>query len=551
VIQGDNIDGAIAGLPQSHQVLPPITASGPYGYWQSKEPTTTPRTKCWAVAKEYRQARDPHRNSFQAGTTGHLRDWSGMILGIACATNPSLPRMMRPPHLNFHLATPSGGLGSDSKIYKENDKKGFLFKPSGWAGSSTMLQSCGQRPLLKYLKKGLYSKGIDGWWLDSTEPDIINALSKESSEYEMKAGREQLPGLLGAVSQRLPVDDHRRLYDHSSQRDESPAGLHSDPIHIRRTAAATAPRRVRRYRRELGQSIANRFPAGINHSMAESPIGPSIFGAFVLGSYGGVFDAGSRNPPTKKLYTRMFQLGAFSPIFRAHGSEGPREIWNSVNFSDAIVKADQWRYRLMPYIYSQAWQVTQAKGNRSCAAAMDFPKDTKTFGIDDQFLFGPSIMVCPVTEYMVHRPPETTCWFLLRICARKTASWASRSPTARMWTTRFLRLCAWNRRSISCGTQAAPTTPPRAPSRSAGRQAGAHPVRSAPITRQSFGARRLFLDGNPLPFLFDNTLERYTQPLHCRRAGPTIWSWKSRTPRPVRSRPNSTGGRRISTPKRR
>jgi alpha-D-xyloside xylohydrolase len=102
----------------------------------------------------------------------------------------------------------------------------------------------------------------------------------------------------------------------------------------------------------------------------------------------------------------MFQFGAFSPIFRSHGSETPREIWEMGEFVEPIIKIDNLRYRLMPYIYSLAWKVTDDDYTIMRGLPMDFSADEKTFSIDDQFMFGPSIMVCPVTEYMYHHPPE-------------------------------------------------------------------------------------------------------------------------------------------------
>lgn len=60
----------------------------------------------------------------------------------------------------------------------------------------------------------------------------------------------------------------------------------------------------------------------------------------------------------------------------------------------------------MPYIYSLAWKVTSEGSTIMRGLPMDFPADRQTFSIDDQFMFGPALMVAPVTEYMLHRPPE-------------------------------------------------------------------------------------------------------------------------------------------------
>jgi alpha-D-xyloside xylohydrolase len=104
----------------------------------------------------------------------------------------------------------------------------------------------------------------------------------------------------------------------------------------------------------------------------------------------------------------MFQLGAFSPIFRSHGSETPREIWEMGEFQPVLLKFDNLRYRLMPYIYSQAWKVTRQGYTIMRGLPMDFTADQNTYNIDDQFMFGPSLMACPVTEYMYYRAPEAS-----------------------------------------------------------------------------------------------------------------------------------------------
>jgi len=77
-------------------------------------------------------------------------------------------------------------------------------------------------------------------------------------------------------------------------------------------------------------------------------------------------------------------------------------------FTQTLITFDNLRYRLMPYIYSLAWKVTSDDYTIMRGLPMDFTEDKNTYSIYDQFMFGPSIMVCPVTEYMYHRPPESS-----------------------------------------------------------------------------------------------------------------------------------------------
>ena len=103
-----------------------------------------------------------------------------------------------------------------------------------------------------------------------------------------------------------------------------------------------------------------------------------------------------------ELYTRWLQYACFLPMFRSHGTDWPREIWNFGReggmFYDTIKKFIELRYRLIPYIYSTAWRVTADNYSFIRLLAFDFPEDVKACGTSDEFMFGASLLVCPVTE---------------------------------------------------------------------------------------------------------------------------------------------------------
>jgi alpha-D-xyloside xylohydrolase len=113
----------------------------------------------------------------------------------------------------------------------------------------------------------------------------------------------------------------------------------------------------------------------------------------------------------RELYVRWFQYGAFLPMFRSHGTDTPREIWRfgepGEPFYDALVKSLQLRYRLMPYIYSLAGMVTQENYTMMRALPFDFRSDPDTYEIGDQFMFGPSLLVNPVTQPMYYTAQST------------------------------------------------------------------------------------------------------------------------------------------------
>jgi len=106
----------------------------------------------------------------------------------------------------------------------------------------------------------------------------------------------------------------------------------------------------------------------------------------------------------RELYARWFQYGAFLPMFRAHGTDAPREIWHFGNpgepVYDTLVKYLRLRYRLMPYIYSLAGQVTHQDYTTLRLLPFDFRDDPITYNIGDEYMFGPAFLVCPVIKPM-------------------------------------------------------------------------------------------------------------------------------------------------------
>jgi alpha-D-xyloside xylohydrolase len=405
-IYGRNMDGVIA----SYRYLTgqaPMYGKWAYGYWQSKEHYASQK-ELLNVAREYRRHNIPIDNIIQDWQYwGDNDKWSGMVFDEKRYPKPR--QMIDSVHdLNYHIMFSIWpGLGPNTEIYKEMQKRGYLFNVVGWASFKYYDAFIPEANDLywKYLNNGLFSIGADAWWVDSPEPDIVNATMKESQEYEMKkVGRNHLGSwarYLNAYS--LVMMD--KLYE--NQRKET----NKKRVYIFTRSAFAGQQRdaTTTWSGDIGASweiYKKQIAAGINFCMSGIPYWTFDIGAFVIGAYGGVFSGGGKDPAYQELYARMFQFGAFCPIFRSHGSETPREIWEFGEFTESMIKIDHLRYRLLPYIYSLAWQVTDDGYTIMRGLAMDFTEDKKTYSVDDQFMFGPAIMVCPVTQYMIHRPPE-------------------------------------------------------------------------------------------------------------------------------------------------
>ncbi len=131
---------------------------------------------------------------------------------------------------------------------------------------------------------------------------------------------------------------------------------------------------------------AAQIPGGLSFAISGMP-----YWTTDIGGYFGT--------PSEELFTRWFQFGAFSPTFRIHG-QAPKELYGSQWSAQGkanMLAVDNLRYRLMPYIYSLAWMVTNQGYTIMRPLVFDFQTDTKVFGITDQFMFGPALLVNPVT----------------------------------------------------------------------------------------------------------------------------------------------------------
>lgn len=405
-ILGGNIDGAIAGYRELTGAAP-MYGKWAYGYWQSKEHYED-RAELLRVAAEYRARRIPIDGIVQDWDTWEGREnWNQLFFDPKKFPEPE--GMVDVLHReNYHFMVSIWcGFGPNTAVYQDMEKRGLLHPPVGWAGFKFFDAHNPEATRLywEYVKAGFFSKGLDGWWMDSTEPDIVNAQTKESQEYEMKRTGINHLGSFARYLNTYPLVSTDSVY--ANQRRETSAKrvyILTRSVFAGQQRAATTT-----WTGDIGASwriYRNQISAGLNHGMSGVPYWTFDIGAFVLGSYGGVFCDGGKDPAYQELYTRMFQLGAFSPIFRSHGSETPREIWEFGPFTDVLVKFDHLRYRLMPYIYSLAWKVTSEGSTIMRGLPMDFPSDNRTFSIDDEFMFGPALLVAPVTEYMLHRPPE-------------------------------------------------------------------------------------------------------------------------------------------------
>jgi alpha-D-xyloside xylohydrolase len=403
-IFGRTMDGAIAGYRDLTGA--PLYGRWAYGYWQSKEHYQN-RDEVLGVAAEYRSRGIPIDGIVQDWDYWDGRDnWNQLFFDPKLYPDPTgMIDILHKENIHFMISIWCG-FGPATPVYRDMQAKGFLYPTVGWAGFKYFDAYNPEATDLywKYANEGLFVHGVDGWWMDSTEPDIVNAITKDSEEYELKRMGSNHLGTFARYLNTYPLMATEAVY--ANQRKVTDAKrvyiLTRSTFAGQQRAAATT------WSGDIGANwdvYRNQIAAGINHSMSGIPYWTFDIGAFVIGSYGGEFIGGGKDPAYQELYTRMFQFGSFSPIFRSHGSETPREVWEFGAFTPVLVDFDKLRYRLMPYIYSNAWRITHEGYTLMRGLPMEFPGDHATYGIADQYMFGPSIMVCPVTDYMLYRPP--------------------------------------------------------------------------------------------------------------------------------------------------
>jgi alpha-D-xyloside xylohydrolase len=156
-------------------------------------------------------------------------------------------------------------------------------------------------------------------------------------------------------------------------------------------------------------ALKRQVPAGLNFALSGYPYWTTDIGGYHPLNY-----AQTIPPGYQELYTRWFEYGAFCPIFRTHGHRDYNEMWKYEQAFPTLLKIDQLRYRMMPYVYSLAWRVTNGDYTIQRPLVMDFRDDKATWEIGDQFMFGPDLLVSPVlSEHATSRTvylPAGTEW---------------------------------------------------------------------------------------------------------------------------------------------
>ncbi len=265
----------------------------------------------------------------------------------------------------------------------------------------------------KQAREGLFSKGVDAWWCDSSEPftpEWNNPVRPEPDQNMAAFHNTCRMYMDEAYTNAYPLVHAKAIYE--GQRE---SGAQKRVVNLTRSGYTG----IQKYGAILWSgdisakwsTLKRQIATGLNYCASGLPYWTLDIGAFFVKRghmwfWDGDYENGCGDLGYRELYTRWYQLGAFLPIFRSHGTDCRREIWNFGKkgglFYDALEKITNLRYRLMPYIYSLAGMVTRKHGTILRLLAFDFIDDKKVYNIDDQYMFGPSLMICPVTTAMYY-----------------------------------------------------------------------------------------------------------------------------------------------------
>jgi len=369
----------------------PMFGKWAYGFWQCKNRYKS-QDEIVGIAQKYRDLHIPVDDIVQ--------DWFWWNRKGEFVFNKNYPdpkgMVDELHHLNFHLMIsiwPFFEPGSTNYDYM--DKQGWFVdkfkyaKPPYHADAMAVYDATNPQARKFYwdlVNKGLFSIGADAWWMDTTEPET------EGQEDNILLGHKLWAGSGNRYVNVYPMLDTEGVY-----KGQRSASDQKRVFILSRSAFSGSQRNaVTAWSGDINSdffSFRRQVPAGLNFALSGIPYWTTDIGGFVFGS--------PADPAFRELFIRWFQYGTFNPILRVHGTRNPdeNELWSyGPDAEKILVKFDDLRYRMLPYIYSLAWKTTSESYTPMRPLVMDFRNDVRAQNIGDQFMFGPAFLVNPVTE---------------------------------------------------------------------------------------------------------------------------------------------------------
>lgn len=433
VMVGDNMDGVISGL-RTLVGKANIMPKWAMGYWQSREAYKTQDE----IVDNMRTMREKG-----IGVDNIVQDWNYWVQDswgahdFDPARYPDPQAMMDSVHaMHGHLMISVWPkFYASTEHFKEFDEKGWMFRQAvedsirdwvgpGYIGSFYDAYSSGARKLFwSQMKEHLYKYGIDAWWMDASEPNVRDCVpldyqQKLTGPTELGPSKEYFMGY--ALMNAKAIYEGLRETDNNTRVFQL---TRNGYLGMQRYSAAS-------WSGDIGtrwEDLYSQIVAGMNYSLCGNPYWTMDIGGFcVENRYSNAQNLYDRTGEVnedlvewRELQTRWFQFGTFTPIYRAHGQFPRREFWNIAPEDDptyqSILYYNQMRYRMMPYIYSLAGMAYMQDYTMMRGLVMDYSDDAKTLNVKDQFMLGPSLMICPIYQYKMRERqvylPEGAIWY--------------------------------------------------------------------------------------------------------------------------------------------
>ena len=355
----------------------PLFPRWAYGYWQCRERYHS-QQEILDTAAEFRKRKIPVDALVQDWQYWGKYGWNAMKFDETYYPHPK--EMLDQLHAsNFHMMISIWSkFGEDTDVYKRMKAQSFLIPGEPW---TDFFNPAAQTAFWSELKKGIFEDGMDSWWMDASEP-----------EFDVLKGKQTFLGNGISVRNAYPLYVTNAIY-------EGQRATTDQKRVVILTRSAFAGQQRNAAASWSGDISANwitlrrQIPAGLSFSMSGLPYWTTDVGGFFRPKDQYTSEA------YHELLIRWFEYGAFCPIFRVHGYQSNAEPWNyGLKVENILTRYDELRYRLLPYIYSSAWGVTKSGETLMRALPLEFSSDPRTRGVSDQFMFGPALLINPVTS---------------------------------------------------------------------------------------------------------------------------------------------------------
>lgn len=412
-IYAPTMDGVIAGYRQltgRAQIMPKWAM----GFWQSREKYNT-EAEVLGTLREFRRREIPLDNIVIDWLHWKQDSWGSHEFDLARFPTPKEmvdtihqlgARVMISVWPKFYAST---------EHFREFDSKGWMYRQAirdnikdwvgpGYLGSFYDAYSADARKLFwQQMKDHYYPLGIDAWWMDASEPNIRDCTD---IDYRKALCGPTALGPSTKYFNAYALMNAEAIYN--GQRGTDPDKrvfllTRSGFAGLQRYSTATWSGDIATRWEDMEAQIR----AGLNFAASGIPFWTMDIGGFcVEDRYVAAAKQKGETADRKEwreLNTRWYQFGAFCPLFRSHGQWPEREVFNIAPKDhpayESIVYYTRLRYRLLPYLYSLDASVHFDDYTMMRPMAMDFTSDRATYGLGDQYMFGPALLIAPIYKY--------------------------------------------------------------------------------------------------------------------------------------------------------